>query len=242
MVTRATQADPATRFGSVRELLEAFQAVNQVKAQPLPDSYSTEGFEKLINEFVLEWLPSAEPLSKLTLKFLARQAALAGLPHENLETELTDFRELYREATQTGALTPFKRRSLLVQGEAMRISSQTIDQLLERATGSRPQPKPTAPVKEEIPVREERILVPAAPDLQSGYAPAPARFPQMYFARAVGLFEGFDEDKLLKTSAPDSLFEITAASASEATFRITGNAPAQERSFGQQAVLPAGGL
>jgi hypothetical protein len=239
IIAKATRENPADRYTSVRELLDDFAAANPVTAAPLPASYSTEGYERLINEFVLEWLPSDEPLSRLTLKLLGKQAAIAGLQHENLEAELLDFRELYREVVHRGPLTPFKRRSLLMQGEPLRITPQTIDLLLERA-GGRPQPKPATPVREE-PVRVEKPPVaPEYPAAPVAYAPA-AAFPQMFYARAVGLFEGFDEDKLSRTAAPDSLFEITAASGAEATFRITGQAAAQEKALENKRyyLLPA---
>ncbi|MBD0257618.1 MAG: hypothetical protein ICV83_18045, partial [Cytophagales bacterium] len=197
----------------------------------------TEGYERLINEFVLEWLPSDEPLSLLTLKLLGKQAAIAGLLHDNLEAELLDFRELYREVIHRGPLTPFKRRSLLMQGEPLRITPPTIDLLLERA-GGRPQPKPTAPVREE-PVRADKP--PVVPEYPAAPAYAPATFPQTFYARAVGLFEGFDEDKLSRTAFPDSLFEIRAVSAAEATFGITGQAAAQEKALENKRyyLLPA---
>jgi hypothetical protein len=240
IIAKATRENPADRYASVRELLDDFAAANPVTTAPLPASYSTEGYERLINEFVLEWLPSDEALSRLTLKLLGKQAAIAGLPHENLEAELLDFRELYREVIHRGPLTPFKRRSLLMQGEPLRITTQTIDQLLERA-GGRPQPKPAAPVREE-PVRVERPpVVPESPAAPAPYAPAATAFPQTFYARAVGLFEGFDEDKLSRTASPDSLFEITAVSSAEATFRITGQAAAQEKALENKRyyLLPA---
>ena len=239
IIAKATRENPADRYGSVRELLDDFAAATPVVAAPLPASYSTEGYERLINEFVLEWLPSDEPLSRLTLKLLGKQAAIAGLLHENLETELLDFRELYREVIHRGPLTPFKRRSLLMQGEPLRITSATIDQLLERA-GGRPQPKPTAPVCEE-PVRADKPPVVPEPAAAPAYTTAPATFPQTLYARAVGLFEGFDEDKLSRTASPDSLFEITVLSAAEATFGITGQADAQEKALENKRyyLLPA---
>jgi serine/threonine protein kinase len=239
IIAKATRENPADRYASVRELLDDFAAATPVVAAPLPASYSTEGYERLINEFVLEWLPSDEPLSRLTLKLLGKQAAIAGLSHENLEAELLDFRELYREVIHRGPLTPFKRRSLLMQGEPLRITPPTIDQLLERA-GGRPQPKPTPPVREE-PVRADKP--PVVPEHPAAPAPAPvlATFPQTFYARAVGLFEGFDEDKLSRTAFPDALFEITAGSAAEATFRITDQAAAQEKALENKRyyLLPA---
>ncbi|HEX8529862.1 MAG TPA: protein kinase [Cytophagales bacterium] len=239
IIAKATRENPADRYASVRELLDDFAAATPVVAAPLPASYSTEGYERLINEFVLEWLPSDEPLSRLTLKLLGKQAAIAGLLHENLETELLDFRELYREVIHRGPLTPFKRRSLLMQGESLRITHPTIDQLLERA-GGRPQPKPTPPVREE-PVRADKPPVVPEPAAAPAYAPAPATFPQKLYARAVGLFEGFDEDKLSRTASPDSLFEITVLSAAEATFGITSQAAAQEKALENKRyyLLPA---
>jgi hypothetical protein len=188
---------------------------------------------------VLEWLPSDEPLSRLTLKLLGKQAAIAGLLHENLETELLDFRELYREVIHRGPLTPFKRRSLLMQGEPLRITPPTIDQLLERA-GGRPLPKPAVPVREE-PVRADKPPVVPEHAAAPAYAPAASTFPQTFYARAVGLFEGFDEDKLSRSAFPDSLFEITAMSAAEATFRITDQAAAQEKALENKRyyLLPA---
>jgi hypothetical protein len=57
----------------------------------------------------------------------------------------------------------------------------------------------------------------------------------------VGLFEGFDEDKLLKTSAPDSLFEITAAVGVRGHFPDYRQCPAQEKALDNKRyyLLPA---
>ncbi len=248
IIERCTQTDPAGRFGSAQEILDALQAPvvlpepAKVKAEPNP---SLAGFRTLMNELILEWLPSEAPLSGLTVRLIQKQATLAGLQYPDLEAELNDFRELYREVVKDGPLTPFKRRTLLLQGELLQITEATIDQLLQQSM------KPAAiPPREKQPISASPVHtpppVPQAENTGSGYSrgstpSAVTAFPVTRYGRAVGLFDGFDEDKLTTDRRSDSLFEITISSPSEASYRVTDNTLAQETALDNKRyyLLPA---
>ncbi len=151
VIDQCVQPDPAGRFQSVSEIMEALsrkpveviQTVSQSDFQaaathPEPDSAAQNGiqnsilenFKTLINEWALEALPASQPLSSLTVRLLRKQAEMAGMDGPKLEAELNDFAELYREIRSGGEVTPFKKRSLAMQGNAVHISAQTVDKLI----------------------------------------------------------------------------------------------------------------
>jgi len=114
IIARCTQTNPADRFQSVQETLEALAhksqgsgfsvkkverseiqpaavntitedkpVVSETKSVIITESSAStiqlESFKALINEWVLEALPNNQPLSKMTLKLLQKQAEIAGI-------------------------------------------------------------------------------------------------------------------------------------------------------------------
>jgi serine/threonine protein kinase len=236
IIARCTQADPIRRYRTIQEIIDELGKTLIIKEEKaVSSSQQLESFKAFINELVLEILPSGQPLSKMTTKLLQKQAGNAGLTIENLEAELEDFKDLYMEISTSGNLTPFKRRSLLMQGEVLFIKEQTIDQLLRGVSKEAPRPSYIAPPT-SVPREEPRVVTPQPePEVQvlekENRFTATTRYPKKKYARAVGLFDGFDEDKLSDTSHAEALFEITLTDEDHATFAITDNALAQENAL-----------
>jgi serine/threonine protein kinase len=142
IAAKCLEQNPARRYADAGEVLEDLYAAPKPEARPAEPAAVPEGFRLLMNEFVLEWLPSDAPLPGHTVKLLQKQAASVGLPGTGLETELLDLRDLYRQVVSSGRVTPFARRSLLVQGQPLHVSEATIDQLLGQAVPLHGQNRP----------------------------------------------------------------------------------------------------
>lgn len=280
IIAQCVKLAPAARFQSVPEIMEVlhqkptsviqtatpsdFQhnlvqkgvVENGVAQNSVIENSILENFKTFINEWALEALPNSQPLSKLTIKLLRKQAEAAGMNAQKLEAELNDFVELYREIRSSGGITPFKKRSLVMQGNSIHISEQTIEKIIAEKTiqGS----GLNVPVLNKIPVPKapEVIISPsnAAPNAQgsnlsfSGAEPTTQKnsIPEntetrpviadsairpgsaTFFARSVGLFEEFEGSKLTENLQPDSLFEIRVTDSQNATFSITDRPAAQE--------------
>ena len=276
VVDQCVQPDPAGRFQSVSEIMEALsrkpvaviQTASpsdfQVAAPHLgPDSAAQnsvrnsmqnstlENFKTLINEWALEALPGNQPLSGLTVRLLRKQAEMAGMDGSRLEAELNDFVELYREIRSGGEVTPFRKRSLAMQGSAVHISGNTIEKIIQSSGLG-------VPVLEEIPVPKPPEIAVQLPDTDKATRDSSLSFsgpeipiqknstpentgtrPEIadsqihisksatLFARSVGLFEEFEGGKLTENPQPDSLYEIRVLDAENATFRTTDSPAAQ---------------
>ncbi|MDJ1479877.1 protein kinase [Cytophagaceae bacterium YF14B1] len=217
---------------------------------------SLESFKVFLNEWATEALPTGQRLSKLTLKLIQKQAEAAGVDIEKLEPELNDFIELYEEIKASGELTAFKKRSLLVQGSLVYISAATIDRIFElsnipvstkyaiktsgtfpvytatshsqQKTASSESVTPAQPISIPPPVtvsQQEEKGASIPPPVDSGFSTITNT---TLYARAVGLFEAFEADKLTTFLQEDSLYEIHITTANTATFRIADNTVAQD--------------
>lgn len=260
VIARSIQANPADRYASVQEMIDAltkksvdsgFSTRKEPSTQPSPvsENSSLENLKTFINEWALEALPTQQPPSKLTLKLLQKQAETAGLEFSRLEQELSDFMDLYKDIKAGGELTAFKKRSLLVQGSLVYITEATLDKVLELAnipvstrfaiktTGTFPVYNATPPVK---PPAEQPVVPPALTGnaskplnetvvtTESGPSSFGALTQRIFYARAVGLFEAFEVDKLTPTQQADSLYEIQLTDAVNATFVIAASPAAHE--------------
>lgn len=246
VIAQCTQTLPADRFQSVTEMIEA---LNQKTAPATPpvtavQNSSLENFKTFINEWALEALPNNQPLSKLTIKLLQRQAEAVGINGQKLEAELNDFVELYREICNSGEITPFKKRSLLIQGELLHISEPTIAKLLTPDIPAiTPVTKPEVPIQVQAakPLAAETAAIETVPTSAVPMSPI-ADFnlptaeqvsgylfsPKILYARSVGLFEEFEDNKLTERPEPDSLFVIQVLDRNQATFTISDSPQAQD--------------
>ena len=276
VIARCAQSNPADRFQSVQEIMDALMQKTQgsgfstkktentdkkpVFAEKTPaDTSETrtanaqlENFKALINEWALEALPGNQPLSKLTLRLLQKQAKAAGLDTQKLEAELNDFIDFYREIQKTGTVSAFAKRGLMLQGSALYITEETIDKLIRnsefRTQGETPNAgSRTSDLKEtpESPVSpailsdqnsfqkktetyffsEEQTSQIFSPPLSGEAGRGP------FFVRSAGLFEEFEADKITTTRQPDSLYEIHVSNADNATFVIADNPAAQDEAL-----------
>ncbi len=272
VVDQCVQPHPAGRFQSVSEIMEALnrkpiiQTASQSDFQAAathrePDSAAQNGiqnsilenFKTLINEWALEALPASQPLSGLTVRLLRKQAEVAGMDGPRLEAELNDFAELYREIRSGGEVTPFKKRSLAMQGNAVHISAQTVDKLIGGFGFAAPVPAEIqtanpmetplatppnadgniadgvfAVLEPEIPIRKNSIPENTGTRLETMDSQIHIPTSAILFARSVGLFEEFEGAKLTVSPQADSLYEIHVTDAENATFRTTQSPAAQE--------------
>ncbi len=251
LIAKSTQTNPADRYASVQEMIEALskkgadsgfttrKEATVPNAATVTPNHSLEDFKAFINEWAVEAVSSPEPLSKMTLKLLQKQAETAGINFQQLEPELSDFVDLYQEIKASGELTAFKKRSLQVQASLVYISEETVDRILQssnipvsqrfsiKTTGTFPVytaiKKTSRPAEQPVSLPEPESILPVISQPEEDI---PTQW--TYYARAVGLFEAFEVDKLTTSIQADSLFEIQLSDASNARFVIANNQAAQD--------------
>ncbi len=263
IISKCTQSAPGDRYTSVQEILDLLQKKptdsgfatkkeTAVRETAVTVDHSLENFKNFINEWALEALPVQQPMSKMTLKLLQKQAETAGIDRQKLEPELHDFIELYREIKGSGELTAFKKRSLQVQGSLVYITEATIDRILElsnipvsakfslKTTGTFPvytakasikTPSESPAIPPSIPAFANPVTpveIPATQEPSSGNSAFGVLTHRLLYARAVGLFEAFEAEKLTPTQQADSLYELQLTTADTASFVIASGSTAQE--------------
>ncbi len=242
IIVRCTKPEPAERYQSVQEIITILTQKPtvsdfSVKKEAPASSIHFENFKTLVNEWVLEALPAGQPLTSITRKLLQKQAENAGLNPDKTATELQDFTELYREIRTSGETTSFGRRSLLVQGASVYITEATIDKLLASAVAIQPNTDTPVPSPPSVQAVVEKVVENSVSSPVDTPKPVPTEIvstmhtPVMQktmYARAAGLFDEFEADKLTETLQADSLYEIRMENANMGSFIIATNAAAME--------------
>ena len=258
IIKRCTEPSPADRYGSVQEIVEVLHQKSNAASEFSTRKETTasqvplDNFKLFINEWALEALPTDQPLSKLTLKLLQKQAENAGMDTGKLEVELNDFIDLYREVKASSEISAFKKRSLQVQGSLVHISEETIDKILGQNSTATTRQTPALPlvispseqksVSEPVgtPVSEPIPMIsvadPVMPSATQPVAQEPSAVQsafgtltnRLFYAKSAGLFEAFETEKLTTTQQPDSLYKIHLSNPAQATFVIAANPTAQD--------------